>query len=54
MPGYLTHRSSSCVLAYSNLVQIHPAFTLEALQHIIELREELPKKEQKEVISQCK
>ena len=50
----LMRRPASCVLAYSNLLQIHPGFTLEVLQHILELRETMPKKEQKEAIAQCR
>lgn len=47
-------RHPSCVLAYSNLLQIHPGFTLEVLQRMMELREDMPKKELKETLSQCK
>ncbi|GAX84704.1 hypothetical protein CEUSTIGMA_g12126.t1 [Chlamydomonas eustigma] len=49
-----SNEAATCVLAYSNLLQIHSGFTLEVLQRIIEARVDMPKKEMKETLAQCK
>mmetsp|Transcript_30706 Transcript_30706/g.68015 ORF Transcript_30706/g.68015 Transcript_30706/m.68015 type:complete len:793 (+) Transcript_30706:137-2515(+) len=41
------------VLAYSNMVQVYPSFELQSLQRIIDARD-MPKKEAKEVMAQCR